>query len=141
MWVEDPTNRMPVYFRNRVRADLLPAMRRADPSIDDTLRAIGEAAAKWRGEVARLCDQIEELRVLPGDAGVHVPVTAVRSESMARLVWPEIAGRAGVVLDRRGIERLTAFTVASRVGARMPLSGGWQVMRGRRELGLEQDVV
>jgi tRNA(Ile)-lysidine synthase len=134
VWVEDPTNRMRTYFRNRVRADLLPALRRADPAIDETLRAIGESAATWRDEVARLCDQIDQVRLLAGAAGIRVPAAAVSDESSARIIWPELAGRAGVVLDRRGIERLAAFAAESHVGARMQLSGGWHVTRGRREL-------
>ena len=137
-WVEDPTNRTPAYFRNRVRADLLPALRRVDPAIDETLRAIGAAAATWRAEVARLCDEIDKVRLLASAAGIRVPVEGVGDEAAARLIWPELAGRAGVVLDRRGIDRLAAFTAELHVGARMQLSGGWQVTRGRRELVLSK---
>jgi tRNA(Ile)-lysidine synthetase-like protein len=41
-----------------------------------------------------------------------------------------------VSLDRRGIERLASFTADSRVGARVPVSGGWEVTRGRNDLVL-----
>lgn len=135
-WVEDPSNVSPAYLRNRVRHDLLPALRRVVPSIDDTLRDVGAAAAEWRADVARLCDGIAGVHRLAGEPGVRVPVTAFADAAAARLIWPELAGRAGVVLDWRGIERLAAFSTRSRVGARIQLAGGRQVMRGRRELVL-----
>ena len=40
------------------------------------------------------------------------------------IVWPEVAGRAGYVLDRRGIERWAAWTARARPGQQIPLSGG-----------------
>jgi tRNA(Ile)-lysidine synthetase-like protein len=40
------------------------------------------------------------------------------------------------VLDRRGLDRLARFTVDSRTGARVQLSGGWEVVRGRNSFAL-----
>ena len=47
------------------------------------------------------------------------------------LVWPSIAARAGARTDWRGTDRLVAFTREGRVGARISLSGGWDVARTR----------
>lgn len=130
-WIEDPTNVLPAYLRNRVRRDLLPAMRRVDPAIDASLRAVGDRAAAWRAEVERLCDRLDGVRVLSGSR-LRVSVRALEGDlDLARLCWPALAARVGAVLDHRGMARLAAFTSASRVGARMQLSGGWEVMRGR----------
>jgi hypothetical protein len=60
-----------------------------------------------------------------GDA-VVVDADALTSLTPAGLaeVWPEVAGRAGFVLDRRGIERMAEWTSRARPGQRTPLSGG-----------------
>jgi tRNA(Ile)-lysidine synthase len=47
------------------------------------------------------------------------------------ILWPAIVARAGIAIDRRGTARLAAFTGLSRVGARVQLSGGWDVIRSR----------
>jgi tRNA(Ile)-lysidine synthetase-like protein len=41
------------------------------------------------------------------------------------VIWPALAGRAGLALDRRGTRRLASFTTTSRRGS-IPLSGGWR---------------
>lgn len=127
-WVEDPSNQTDQYHRNRLRRDLLPALRLADASIDATLLAIARKAASWRRDVEALCDQLGGLRRIDGGRGLSVPIDAFGSpdEGTARLLWPELAARAGAVLDRRGIDRLARFTINSRVGARVQLSGGWR---------------
>ena len=45
------------------------------------------------------------------------------------ILWPELAGRVGVVMDRRGIERVAAWARYARAGQRIPLSGGATVER------------
>ena len=139
-WIEDPSNGRREFTRNRVRHDLLPALRSVDPAIDQTLLVIAREAARWRRDVATLCNALHGVRSIDGGRGVGVPaeVFAVSPEESARLIWPELAARAGAVLDRRGLERLTGFTVDSRVGARIQLSGGWEVVRGRNSLGLRR---
>jgi tRNA(Ile)-lysidine synthase len=50
------------------------------------------------------------------------------------VLWPAIAARAGVALDRRGTARLAAFSAAGRAtqpGSRIQLAGGWEVVRSR----------
>jgi tRNA(Ile)-lysidine synthase len=139
-WVEDPSNDSAVYHRNRLRGDLLPALRRADPSIDVTLLATARSAAQWRHDVERLCDTLADVRVFDAGRGLSVPVGAFSSpfDKSARILWPELASRVGAVLDRRGIARLAQFTLNSRVGARVQLSGGWEVVRARNSFGLRQ---
>src|SRR4029453_13179568 len=53
-------------------------------------------------------------------------------------LWPAIAARARVTLDRRGTLRLAQFTTSGASGARMQLSGGVEVFRHRDFLVLRR---
>ena len=136
-WVEDRTNASPTYFRNRVRHDLLPALRSVDSSIDAMLLDVARTASEHRSEVERLCADLEGLKI-PRPELLRVPAAVFTDEAAARLLWPALAGRVGAVLDRRGIERLARFTLVGRVGGRVQLSGGWEVTRGRDALVLNR---
>lgn len=146
-YVDDPTNVSLAYFRNRVRHELLPAIREVHPGFDAQLLDIARRAAEWRRDVAALVDGAAE-RAQPAHGGswgddpqVAGPVALHRQASVSadfmagltqegmRVVWPEVAGRAGVVLDWRGLERLVAETRKVKPGAKIPLSGGATVHR------------
>jgi tRNA(Ile)-lysidine synthase len=122
-FVDDPSNAHPVYLRNRLRAGFIAAAERARPGFREELVAVGCRAAAWRAELAQLVGELGARRM--GDA-VVAPAAALESltpEGLA-IVWPELAGRAGYVLDRRGIARLAAWTGHARPGQQIPLSGG-----------------
>lgn len=138
VWIEDPTNATPRYFRNRVRHDLLPALRSVRPSIDDDLLAIARRAAELRADVESIVDQVPGLRILGAGRGMNVDASVFASSDAASLFWPAIAAKSGVVLDRRGLARLVAFTGNARVGARIQLAGGWQVVRSRTDFELRR---
>jgi tRNA(Ile)-lysidine synthase len=138
-WIEDPSNATGMYLRNRVRGELLPALRHVRPGIDGDLLALARKASRWRQDVDRLVDETLDVRLLPDGAGLDVLAPALdNSEELARLCWPAVAARIGVTLDRRGLERLSAFTVGARVGARIQLAGGWQVVRSREAFQLRR---
>jgi hypothetical protein len=65
-------------------------------------------------------------RAALGREKTDIPVTWLANRTHDELVrlWPTIAARLGVTLDRRGTERLAAFTQTARVGSRVPLRGG-----------------
>jgi tRNA(Ile)-lysidine synthase len=139
-WVEDPSNDSPRFFRNRVRHDMLPALRRARPSIDDELLEIARRAAAWRAGVEDFVETSIPHVAPDGDAGLDVSRTDISrfaSESLA-VLWPPLAAKAGLALDRRGTARLAAFTRQSRVGARIQLSGGWEVVGARNAFELRR---
>ncbi|HEV7704128.1 MAG TPA: tRNA lysidine(34) synthetase TilS [Gemmatimonadaceae bacterium] len=127
-WEEDPSNARGDHLRNRVRLELLPALARARPSLADELYALGARAAALRTEVERFVD----LALAPEHRDGAVRVARERmlgydAPSLA-LLWPAIAARAGATLDRRGTDRLVAFTTTQRSGARMQLSGGFEAL-------------
>ncbi len=130
-YVEDPSNTDVGYLRNRLRADLMSAVESARPGFRDQLVALGAQAARWRSDFARLVDSLGAQRV--GNALVidAAPLDGMTVESHA-IIWPELAGRVGVVLDRRGIERLADWAPGAKPGQRSPLSGGAVVERTAR---------
>jgi tRNA(Ile)-lysidine synthase len=140
-WVNDPSNSSRQFLRNRVRHDLLPALRRVCPSIDEDLLTIGREAAAWRRDVERVVRREISSTVHEG-AALDVAAESLkgRSRDALAVLWPAIVARAGLVLDRRGTERLVAFTLEGRVGSRMQLSGGWEVFRSREMFELRRPV-
>jgi hypothetical protein len=118
-----------------VRLDLLPALEAARPGFSRELLALSKRAAAWRSSVEDLVDALQPRRT--GDS-VYVDVDALRAYD-ARLhafLWPALAARAGLALDRRGTERLAAFSTTGkgglRRGGRVQLAGGHEVVRHSR---------
>lgn len=138
-FVDDPTNDSRRFLRNRVRLDLLPALRRVAPEIDATLLAVSWRAAEVR---RRLDAWAAEVSTVNGDGRLDVAVSEVAGysrESLAAL-WQALAARVGVALDRRGTERLASFTIKGRVGGRVQVSGGWELDRQRDRFVLQRMV-
>jgi tRNA(Ile)-lysidine synthase len=140
-WIEDPTNRSSRYLRNRIRRDVLPALRRVQPAIDDDLLDVARRAATWRRELAALVDRYIRCSIGHGERGtlrldVAADDLASYSRPMLDIVWPELASRIGVTLDARGTRRAAEFTISSRTGGRIQLSGGWELSRSRTHFEL-----
>ena len=130
-WEEDPSNAHTDHLRNRIRHEILPALLRARPALGDELFVLGARAAGLRAEVECFIDR--ELPIEQRGGAASIACEALRdydAQSLA-LLWPAIAARAGVTLDRRGTERLVAFTTTERSGARVQLSGGFEALSHR----------
>ena len=143
-WIEDPSNASTRYLRNRVRAELLPAILAVHPHFRTWLLHVARDAATWRSSVAAIVTALgviesdpappADLRATEGGAASRtavVPATALAGlgpEELA-VVWPEIAGRAGVALDWRGVERLARESATLKPGGVVQLSGGSTVNR------------
>jgi tRNA(Ile)-lysidine synthase len=129
-FVEDPSNSSLGYLRNRVRLDMLPAIRRVRPGFEVDLLEISRRAAALREDVHSVAQRFvldghgEGLVRLDADALNDLP-----DESL-RLLLPALVAGSGVTLDRRGLVRL-ASVVRSRAGTRGQLSGGYDAVRTR----------
>ena len=125
---DDPSNADPRHLRNRLRAGVLAPIEEVRPGFAQELFATSLRAAEWRADLAALVDGlgvrlVGEVAVVEADSLVDLPVEGLR------VVWPEIAGRASVVLDWRGVQRLANWTARAVSGQRIPLSGGALVER------------
>ncbi len=136
-WVDDPSNASLSHARNRVRLELLPALERARPGLTEALLSVSNRAWTLRQDVDRWIDANVVSRVGTENDASHVArALEVARSSLAsydaehlRLLWPALASRVGLALDRRGTERLAAFTITGRPGARMQLSGRFEAVR------------
>jgi tRNA(Ile)-lysidine synthetase-like protein len=137
-FVSDPTNLSREHLRNRVRMDLLPALVRVRPGLPHELLDLSRRAADVRAALERWID--EHVALETRDATLVVgwnTLVELDSASLA-VVWPAIAARQGVTLDRRGTERLVSFTIQGVSGRRIQLSGGAEVIRQRDRLLLRR---
>jgi len=138
-WTEDPSNASAAFLRNRVRHDLLPALRRVDPTIDDALIDAGAAAASWRAELDELVrEHLAPDRAAPGRVVVATSELADYDRSSLCILWGALAGMAGLPLDRRGTHRCAAFTMKRPRSGAIPLSGGWELEARGGELMLRR---
>jgi tRNA(Ile)-lysidine synthase len=138
-FVSDPSNASRDHLRNRVRLDLLPALERAHPGFEAALLSLSRRAAAWRDVVERMVDAMQPR--CEADA-VFVPAAPIESLPRDALehVWPAIAGRAGVALDRRGTNRLAAFSARRSGRGPVQLSGGHEVIRHARAFEIRRAI-
>ncbi len=157
-WCQDETNDSPLHTRNRVRHELLPALREYNPQIAETLaRMAANARAEeehWQAELARLLPQL----LLPGKpvrgggrsvpTGPDMPMVALEitklqglDPGLRRRVLRVAAEKCGATLDFEATERLLGMIASKSSVApqkhpakRLELPGGVRVERSAREL-------
>jgi len=132
--VEDPTNSSRSHLRNRVRHDLLPALTKVRPQFPSSLLSIARLAATWREEMEETVSQIDIS--LGSDGSIRIArrdLAGYDAESL-RTLWPAIAAKGGVIMDRRGTHRLAEFTMKGHTGGSIQLSGGIEVRMFRDHL-------
>ncbi len=91
-FIEDPTNATPRYLRNRVRAEVLPALRRLNPSVED---ALARAA-----DLCRADERALDLLAVNGLGAGAMDVALAQLEAkplairrrMVRRIWRQVSG-------------------------------------------------
>jgi tRNA(Ile)-lysidine synthase len=138
-WLEDPSNTNLVFLRNRVRHEILPAMRAVDASIDEALWTVGQRAARWRTEMEVIVDARIAHRTRP-DGALLVAASELAGYDASSLgeIWGVLAGRIGLALDRRGTHRCATFTMKRPRAGAIQISGGWRLEALRGELMLSR---
>jgi tRNA(Ile)-lysidine synthase len=131
--IEDPTNASRAYLRNRVRLDLLPALRRVRPEFENEMLDLARRAAIWRFDVEQLVKRFCPVDRIDDHFAVAAADLAGYDAASLAIIWPAIAARARVTLDWRGTSRVVAFTTGGRVGSSIQLSGGVEVARTRAQ--------
>jgi len=128
-WTEDPTNAQLDFQRNRIRHEILPALGRARPGFGAWCWALGARAAEWRERMEHLVCGLGVRSVAPGSVMVPVAPVAHCGAGEWAVLWPAIAARAGVVMDRRGTARAAAWAPRAKAGQVVPLSGDARILR------------
>ena len=125
-FVEDPSNGDRRFTRNAIRHDVLPALRRVYPGIDDALVRMSQRAEETLNAARRVTDvRLSGLRrendawVLPADA------LAGLDDSEAAILLGDVMERVGCVEDVTAVHygHLRALARVERVGASAHLPG------------------
>jgi tRNA(Ile)-lysidine synthase len=124
-WHEDPSNRSRALLRNRVRLELLPALRHVSPDIDAALLHVARCSAEWRREMDAIIDALQPTFDARGSVCVASRELAGYDRDSLAVLWSALAARVGLALDWRGTQRLAAFTIMEPTTGSVPLSGGW----------------
>lgn len=124
-WVQDSSNASLAFARNRVRHEILPALERASPGFSQWCWDLSGRAAAWRQTLATWVDaQLAPVLVDADRVALRaVPMRKLDAEGGA-VIWPEVAARVGLAMDRRGIARVVAWAPTAKSGGRVQLSRG-----------------
>lgn len=161
-WRDDSSNQDRAFTRNRLRHDVLPALRSLNPSLDRTLSHVAEIArdeeAYWQAELDRILPHIllpgkpvrgggRSVSTAPEHASLAIEIERLRvlAPALRRRVLRAAARRLGARLSFDETERLLALcgfvvlpTVSARNGSVLALSSQLRAERSPRELRLSR---
>ena len=131
-WREDASNREAVYFRNRIRGELIPLMEQLAPGAAGRIARTAERISGENDAAEHLAEELLKRAERPDGLDAETLLSepeAIRRRAL-RIWWR----RSGPTLEERALNheqtlRLTALAEARR-GTIINLPGGW---RGRRE--------
>lgn len=127
VWV-DPANSDPAHLRSWVRCDLLPAIRKRLPEVDDRLRRLGAQAARHRAALEAVLDLLPGLEPRAEEGGISVAAAplAAYDSALAHSVIMAVARRSGFPMGPGRAARAWRLAVAGISGREVPLGGGWR---------------
>jgi tRNA(Ile)-lysidine synthase len=140
-FVNDPSNLDRKHLRNRIRLDILPSIVQQHPDFPAQLLAVARQAAAWRRSVEHLLPNIDATEERDGALRVSRSSLAGYDAESLRVLWPALAARAQVVMDRRGTHRAAEFTIRGTTGGAIQLSGGIEIVMKRDHMLLRRAPV
>lgn len=133
-WREDPSNRDPVFARNRVRHELLPLLESYNPAIREHLaglcRQFATDEAEWQARASTVLQQHAELT--SGECRFPAAVLRELSPAMAgRVVRAALRAVRGDLrrIEARHIEAVLALSLGGRPQGEVHLPGAWMARR------------
>jgi len=137
-FVNDPSNRDRKHLRNRIRLDILPSIVKQNPSFPTELLSLARASADWRRSLDDLLPNIDATEQSDGALRISRSSLAGYDAESLRVLWPALAARARVVMDRRGTHRAAEFTIKGETGGTIQLSGGVEILMRRDHMLLRR---
>jgi tRNA(Ile)-lysidine synthase len=137
-FVDDPSNLDRKHLRNRVRLDLLPSIMKHHPEFPAALLSLARQSAAWRNSVDDFLPNIDAAPERDGGLRVSRSSLSGFDADSLRVLWPALAARAHVVMDRRGTHRAAEFTIKGLTGGAIQLSGGVEILMRRDHMLLRR---
>ena len=137
-FVQDPSNADRKHLRNRIRLDILPSIVRRNPGFPDELLALAREAATWRRSLEDIAGAVDAETEDGGALRISRSSLKGYDADSLRVLWPALAARASVVMDRRGTHRAAQFTISGATGGTIQLSGGVEILMRRDHMLLRR---
>lgn len=137
-FVQDPSNFDRKHLRNRIRHDILPSIVRRNPAFPEDLLRLARKSAEWRRSLEDIAGAVNVQADTGGGLRVSRSSLSGYDADCLRVLWPAIAARASVVMDRRGTHRAAEFTISGVTGGAIQLSGGVEILMRRDHMLLRR---